>query len=58
MITKCGPTESTLLVGVYLFRLFFERLELSYAAVIGVVMLLLLIAVSVVYLRLLGRDGE
>ncbi len=58
VITKGGPTESTLLVGVYLFRLFFERLELSYAATIGVVMLGLLIAFSAVYLRLLGRGSE
>jgi multiple sugar transport system permease protein len=58
VLTKGGPTESTLLVGVYLFRLFFERLELSYAATIGVVMLGLLIAFSAVYLRLLGRGEE
>jgi ABC-type sugar transport system permease subunit len=58
VLTKGGPTEATLLVGVYLFRLFFERLELSYAATIGVVMLGLLIAFSVVYLRLLGRGSE
>jgi ABC-type sugar transport system permease subunit len=58
VLTKGGPTEATLLVGVYLFRLFFERLELSYAATNGVVMLGLLIAFSVVYLRLLGRGSE
>lgn len=58
VITKGGPGESTLLVGVYLFRLFFERLELSYAATIGVAMLLMLVAFSVVYLRVLGRGDE
>ncbi len=58
VITKGGPGESSLLLGVYLFRLFFERLELSYAATIGVVMLGLLIVFSLVYLRLLGRSKD
>lgn len=58
VITKGGPAQATQLVGVYLFRLFFERLELSYAATIGVVMLVLLVVFSLVYLRLLGRDRD
>lgn len=56
IITKGGPTDASLLVGVYLFRLFFERLELSYAAVIGTSMLALLIVFSAGYLRTLGRN--
>ena len=58
VITKGGPSDATMLVGVYLFRLFFERLELSYAATIGVVMLGLLIVVSLIYLRLAGRARD
>jgi ABC-type sugar transport system permease subunit len=58
VITKGGPSDATMLIGVYLFRLFFERLELSYAATIGVVMLLLLIVVSLIYLRLAAREDE
>ncbi len=58
VITKGGPGESTLLVGVYLFRLFFERLELSYASTIGVAMLLMLVVFSAIYLRVLGRGNE
>ena len=58
IITKGGPAEASMLVGVYLFRTFFERLDLSYAAVIGVAMLVLLIVFSAVYLRLLGRGEE
>ncbi len=58
VITKGGPSDATMLVGVYLFRLFFERLELSYAATIGVVMLGLLIVVSLIYLRLAGRTRD
>jgi multiple sugar transport system permease protein len=58
VITKGGPTDASLLIGVYLFRLFFERLELSYAAVIGVAMLVLLIVFSAGYLRALGRKVE
>ena len=55
VITKGGPGDSSMLIGVYLFRLFFERLELSYAAVIGVAMLVLLVIFSGGYLRALGR---
>lgn len=54
VITKGGPSEASMLIGVYLFRLFFERLELSYAAAIGVAMLVLLIVFSTGYLRALG----
>jgi multiple sugar transport system permease protein len=58
VITKGGPGDASTLIGVYLFRLFFERLELSYAAVIGTSMLVLLIVFSSVYLRAVGRDTE
>jgi multiple sugar transport system permease protein len=58
IITKGGPSDASLLVGVYLFRLFFERLELSYAAVIGTSMLVLLIVFSAGYLRALGRNPQ
>ncbi len=55
IMTKGGPGDSTLLLGVYLFRQFFERNELSYAATIGVAMLVLLLAFSGVYLGLLRK---
>jgi multiple sugar transport system permease protein len=58
VITKGGPSDASLLIGVYLFRLFFERLELSYAAVIGTSMLVLLIVFSTGYLRALSRNPE
>lgn len=58
VMTKGGPADASMLIGVYLFRLFFERLELSYAAVIGASMLVLLIVFSGGYLRALGRDAE
>jgi multiple sugar transport system permease protein len=53
--TKGGPSDSTMLVGVYLFRMFFERVELSYAATIGVAMLAILLVGAVIYLILLQR---
>jgi len=55
VLTKGGPSDASMLIGIYLFRSFFERLELSYAATIGVAMLLLLIVVSSGYLRVLSR---
>jgi multiple sugar transport system permease protein len=54
ILTKGGPSDSTQLIGIYLFRSFFERLEFSYAATMGVSMLLLLIVFSGIYLRVLG----
>jgi multiple sugar transport system permease protein len=56
VLTKGGPSDRSQLVGVYLFRSFFERLEFSYAATIGVFMLLLLAVVSFVYLKLLPDE--
>lgn len=58
VITKGGPADSTQLLGVYLFRLFFEKVEFSYAATIGVAMLVLLIVFSLIYLRVLGGSEE
>lgn len=54
ILTKGGPADSTQLIGIYLFRSFFERLEFSYAATMGVSMLLLLVVFSGIYLRVLG----
>ena len=58
VITKGGPGDATQLIGVYLFRMFFERLEFSYAATIGVGMLVLLSVFSSGYLRLLQRGKD
>jgi len=58
IMTKGGPGDSTLLIGVYLFRQFFERNELSYAATIGVSMLILLLVFSGVYLALFRRTSS
>ena len=58
VLTKGGPSNSTQLIGVYLFRSFFERLDFSYAATIGVSMLAVLIVFSTVYLRLAGRSRD
>ena len=56
VMTQGGPAGSTQLIGVYLFRSFFERLEFSYAATMGVSMLVLLVIFSTLYLRLAGRE--
>lgn len=58
VLTKGGPAGSTELVGVYLFRMFFERLEFSYAATMGVAMLLILGVFALVYMRVLGRQPK
>jgi ABC-type sugar transport system permease subunit len=57
VLTKGGPSDRSQLIGVYLFRSFFERLEFSYAATIGVFMLLLLAVASFVYLKLLPDEN-
>lgn len=56
VLTKGGPSNLTQLIGVYLFRSFFERLDFSYAATLGVSMLAVLIVFSAAYLRLAGRE--
>ncbi len=48
-VGKGGPADSTTLIGVYLFRNFFERKEISYAATIAVSMLVLLLIFSAIY---------
>jgi ABC-type sugar transport system permease subunit len=49
-IGKGGPVDSTTLIGVYLFRNFFERKEISYAATIAVGMMIFLLFFSMLYL--------
>lgn len=49
-IGKGGPADSTTLIGVYLFRNFFERKEISYAATIAVGMMIFLLFFSMLYL--------
>ena len=58
IMTKGGPSDASMLIGIYLFRNFFERQELSYSATMGILMLLILLVFSVVYLRLLTREEE
>jgi multiple sugar transport system permease protein len=58
VLTKGGPASSTELVGIYLFRSFFERLEFSYAATMGVAMLLMLLVFAGLYMRLLARRAD
>ncbi len=58
ILTKGGPSGSTMLVGVYLFRNFFERQELSYAATIGVASIVLLFFSVIAYLLLLRRVAD
>jgi ABC-type sugar transport system permease subunit len=56
IMTKGGPSGTTNLIGVYLFRNFFERQELSYASTIGVASIVLLFISVVIYLRLLRQS--
>ena len=56
IITKGGPVNATQILGVYLFRTFFERLFVSYASNIAVVMLVLLLIVATFYVRLTLRE--
>lgn len=58
VLTKGGPSQSTELVGVYLFRTFFERLDFGYAATMGVSMLMILGFFALIYMRVLGRQSR
>ncbi len=57
-LTEGGPVNWTLTFSVWVYRQAFQNFDLGYAATIGVLWLLLLMAVTAVYIRTLaGRDA-
>lgn len=57
-LTEGGPVNWTLTFSVWVYREAFQNFDLGYAATIGVLWLLLLMAVTAIYIRALGgRDS-
>ncbi len=53
--TKGGPIYSTTTVGIYVYKQAFTFYEIGYAAAIGVVWLIILLALSFVFVRIMER---
>lgn len=53
VMTQGGPGYATTTLVVYVYRMAFERFEIGYASALGLIWLLLLLLVSVFYIRLL-----
>lgn len=56
--TQGGPVNATTTLGVYSYRAAFENLEIGYAAMVGLVLLVLLLGIAAVYIRFLAIDKE
>lgn len=56
-MTQGGPVYATTTLVIYIYRLAFEQFNLGYAAAIGVVWLLVLMATSAVYIRLMRQEA-
>jgi len=56
--TQGGPINATTTLGIYSYRAAFENLEIGYAAMIGLVLLLFLLGFAALYIRFLAVDKE
>lgn len=55
-MTNGGPVYATLTSVLYIYRLAFERFDMGYASMVGIFWVLVLMVLSVVYIRRLNRD--
>ena len=56
VVTRGGPGEATLSLPVYIYRLFMQTFQTSYASAAAVIMMLILTAPTVIYVRKLLKD--
>ncbi len=56
VVTKGGPGEATLSLPVYIYRLFMQTFQTSYASAAAVLMMIVLIIPCVVYVRKLLKE--
>ena len=56
VVTKGGPGEATLSLPVYIYRLFMQTFQTSYASAAAVVMMMVLIIPCIVYVRKLMKE--
>ena len=55
-MTGGGPVYSTTTSGIYIYRKAFEQFDLGYASAIGIVWVVILLLISVIYVRSLQKD--
>jgi len=55
-MTGGGPANATTTAVVYIYKIAFEQYQLGYASAVGVVWVFALLAVSIVYIRMLQKD--
>ena len=51
ILTRGGPGNSTQLLSTYTYQLFFSAFQFSYAAAVATIMLIVLMVISIVYVR-------
>ncbi len=56
VITRGGPGEATLSLPVYIYRLFMQTFQTSYASAAAVIMMVILTVPTIVYVRKLLKD--
>lgn len=56
VVTKGGPGEATLSLPVYIYRLFMQTFQTSYASAAAVIMMLVLIVPCIVYVKKLLKE--
>lgn len=55
-MTGGGPVHATTTSVVYIYKLAFEQFELGYASAVGIVWVLVLLAISILYIKALQKD--
>ena len=55
-MTGGGPVYSTTTSVLYIFKVAFERFDMGYASLIGILWVVILLALSILYIRVLNKD--
>ncbi|OGW40822.1 MAG: ABC transporter permease [Nitrospirae bacterium GWD2_57_9] len=58
VLTGGGPANTTETLSVYAYKVLFQTLQFGYGSTLSVVVFLCVGAISVLYIRLLGRAGQ
>jgi len=58
VITRGGPGKATLLLPIYIYRLFLQAFDVSYASAMATVMLILMIVLSYFYIKNLVLESD
>ncbi|MGE5573213.1 MAG: carbohydrate ABC transporter permease [Bacteroidota bacterium] len=56
VLTEGGPAGSTMILGIYTWMMAFGRLQMGLASALAMIMFMLVMAVTVLYLRLFMRE--